>query len=363
MQLRLEYESELAWRRWGTIRIGTLDDAPRSDAPLPSTFVMLAAGLEEFDWLHADLALDCDVATARRLTDALWDRANVLAVEGRISETLPRNVWELGRVLEPRAVAKIVATVVAAGLEYTDDSLPNEAVSVVSLTRTVVRALRGARRVPRSIRIAEQALTPRRELARCVQFATATRVLFYALKRATGAPTNVFIPAIYGRGPGIDSDVQHARNWLVDATAGSIATFDVSAIASGRSNDFQVDLASYFSASAFLGSAYVAATAPERPARERDSLRELLRATVEPRTERGQVLLFHLADNVLTPANVRAWIIRTLEKHSFDRLVPDFKPRLARRDESLGLLDSVARGDVSLGSSAVRWARLETPGS
>ncbi len=51
------------------------------------------------------------------------------------------------------------------------------------------------------------------------------------------------------------------------------------------------------------------------------------------------MLLFRLADHALTPINVRDWIIGQLEKHSFERLVPDFKRRLTHRDESLGILD------------------------
>jgi hypothetical protein len=299
---------------------------------------MLAAGLEQCDSLHDDLAIDCDDTAARRLTDALWDRTKVLAAEGRISETLPRNVWELGRVLEPRAVAKIIATIVATGLEYTE-ALPHERVSLLARAWSLVRAIRDLRSNPRPIRIAEQAASARRERGRCLQFATATRVLFYALKRATGAPTNVFVPAIYGRAADMDSEVQHAWNWIVDANAGSIAALDVSTNASRESNDFQVDLSSYCNASAFLGSAYSAAIVPTRSSRERDSVRELLSATVEPRTERGQILLFHLADHALTPINVRQWIMRQLEKYSFERVVPDFKHRLTRRDESLGILD------------------------
>ncbi len=338
METRTNYESEFVWRGFGTIPIGTLNDAPRSDTRLPSALVTLAAGLEQFDSVHDDLAIDCDAAAARSLTDALWDRTKVLAAEGRISETLPSNVRELGRVLEPRAVAKIIATIVATGLEYTDDELPRERVSLLALTWSVVRAIRGARSVPRSIRIAEQAATASRERGRCLQFATATRVLFYALKRATGAPTNVFVPAIYGHGADTDSEVQHAWNWLVDANAGTIAAFDVSTPSSHKSNDFQVNLALYCNASAFLGSACSAAIFRSRSS-QRDSVRELLSATVEPRTERGQILLFRLADHALTPTNVRQWIIRQLEKHSFERVVPDFKHRLTRKDESLGMLD------------------------
>jgi hypothetical protein len=351
METTVKYESEFVWRGWGTIPICTLNDGQRSDAPLPSALVTLVAGLEQFDSIHDDLALDCDAAAAQRLTDALWDRTKALVAEGRISETLPSNARELGRVLEPRAVAKIIATVVATGLEYTDDELPRERVSLLARTWSLVGSIRGARSVPRSIRIAEQAAMARRERGRCVQFATAARVLFYALKRATGAPTNVFVPAIYGHGADVDSDVQHAWNWLVDANAGSIAAFDVSAPTSRTSNDFQINLAWYCNVSAFLGSAFSAAIFPSRSS-QRDSVRELLSATVEPRTERGQILLFHLADNVLTPINVRQWIITQLEKHSFERVVPDFKRRLTQRDESLGILErfisSTAASDLQL---------------
>jgi hypothetical protein len=337
MERRAKYESELVWRGWGTIPICTLNDAPRSDARLPSTLVTLAAWLEQCDSLHDDLVIDCDDTAARRLTDALWDRTKVLAAEGRISRTLPTNVWELGRVLEPRVVAKIIATIVATGFEYIDD--PHERVPLLARARSLVRAIRDLRTNPRPIRIAEQAVTARRERGRCLHFATATRVLFYALKRATGAPTNVFVPAIYGRGADMDSEVQHAWNWIVDANAGSIAVLDVSTTASRESNDFQVNLPSYCNASAFLGSAYCAAIVPTRSSPEHDSVRELLSATVEPRTERGQFLLFQLADNALTPINVRHWITRQLEKYSFERVVPDFKQRLTRKDESLGILD------------------------
>jgi hypothetical protein len=348
MDATLKYESEFEWRGSGTIPIGTLNDAPRSDARLPSALVTLAAGLEQFDSIYDDLAIDCDDTAARRLTDALWDRTKVLAAEGRISATLPSNVRDLGRVLEPRAVAKVIATIVATGLEYTDDELPRERVSLLARTWSVVR---GAHTVPRSIRIAEQAARASRERGRCLQFATATRVLFYALKRATGAPTNVFVPAIYGRGADMDSEVQHAWNWLVDANVGSIAAFDASTPASRTSNDFQVRLASYCNASAFLGTAYSASIFPSRKS-QRDSVRELLSATLEPRTERGQILLFRLADNPLTPINVRQWITRLLENNSFERLVPDFKNRLTRQDESLGVLDrfmsSTAAADLRL---------------
>jgi hypothetical protein len=351
METRLKYESEFVWRGARTIPIGTLNDAPRSDATLPSALVTLAAGLEQFDSIHDDLAVDCDAAAAQRLTDALWDRTKLLAAEGRIAETLPSNVRELGRVLEPLAIVKIIATIVATGLEYTDDALPRETVSIVTRTQSLVRAIRGVRSVPRSVRIAEQAATARRELGRCLQFATATRVLFYALKRATGAPTNVFVPAVYGRGADTDSEVQHAWNWLVDANAGSIAAFDVSTPASRKSNDFQVNLASYCNASAFLGSAYSAAIFPSRSS-QRDSMRELLSATVELRTERGQILLFRLADNALTPIEARQWIIRKLEKYSFERVVADFKHRLIRQDESVGMLDrlmsSIAPAELQL---------------
>lgn len=347
IERRVHVESELVWRGWGTIPIGTLGDRPRSDARLPSTLVTIAAALEQFDSLHVDLAKDVDLAAAWRLTTSLWDRARVLAAEGRISEALPSNVRELGRVLEPRAVVKIIATVVATGLAYTDDPLPEA--PPLSRAWSVVRAIGGARRVPQSIRFAEQAVSARRELARCVQFATATRVLFYALKRATGAPTNVFLPSVYGRGADLDSEMRHAWNWFVDANTGSIAALDVSA-ASRASHDFQVDLGSYSNASAFLGSAYNAAINPSRPAAERDNVRELLAATVDPRTERGQFHLFHIADHRMTPFHVRRWIVGQLEKHSFACVVPDFKHRLTRDDESRGLLDRLL--DVSLASAS-----------
>jgi len=345
-----KYESELVWRDWGTIPICTLNDEPRSDARLPSTLVTLAARLEQSDAIFDDLAIDCDDNAARRLTEALWDRTKVLAAEGRISDTLPSNVGELGRVLEPRAIAKIIATIVATGLEYTDDEIPRERVSLRARTWSLVRAIRGARSVPRSIRIAEQAATARRELGRCLQFATATRVLFYALKRATGAPANVFVPAMYGRGNDMDSEVQHAWNWIVDGDAGSIAAFDVSRRASRESNDFQVELTSYCNASGFLGSVYSAAIRTSCSFEHDDNVRELLSATVEPQTERGQFLLFYLADHALTPANVRQRLIGQLEKYSFERIVPDFKRRLTQRDESRGILDRLLtlRSDLRL---------------
>ena len=164
-------------------------------------------------------------------------------------------------------------------------------------------------------------------------------MLFYALKRATGAPTNVFVPAIYGRGADMESEVQHAWNWIVDANAGSIAAFDVSTPASRESNDFQAELTYYSNASGFLGSVYSAAIrttcSPERD----DNVRELLSVTLEPQTERGQILLFHLADHALTPLHVRQRIINKLEKHSFERIIPDFKHRLTHRVESPGILD------------------------
>jgi hypothetical protein len=290
--------------------------------------VTFAAKLEQVGPLGDDLAVKCNDDVARRLTEAMWNRARELAADGRITATLPDTVGELGRVLEPRQVAQIIATVVATGLEY-DPAFEAGAPSMLALTKRLFKAFGHP-----AIRAAEQATAARATRGVCLEFATATRVLFYALKRSTGAPAHAYVPAIYGAAINLASSfAQHAWNWLVDGESGSIAAFDA-ASRDARESDFTIDASRYRNVSAFLGSV----CGSIRSSSECDDARDLLRATIEPETERGQVLLFHLADNLLTHVNVRQWISARLEACSFQRVVPDFRARLARRDEALGRL-------------------------
>jgi hypothetical protein len=315
----LACEAELSWRNWGAIPIGRLTASCKRRPWLPPSIVALAASLERQD-LVDDVAGDCDDQAARELTESMWRRAKGLGLP------LPDEVLQLGS-LPARAVVEILAAVVASGFRF------DPAFQAIDRRSSLSRVFAHARRLGqlvrhRPVRIAEQATSGRVVPVVCLEFATAVRVLFYALKRSTGALHDAFVPAIYGAALDMDSAYSHAWNWLVDGQTQSIMAFDVSTVS--RTPHDEIDLSRYRNISAFLGSIYCASSIG------RDDVGELLHATIEPDTYRGQILLYHLAEHVAVPVQVRERIAAHLEASDFERVVPHWRERLARRVRELG---------------------------
>jgi hypothetical protein len=184
------------------------------------------------------------------------------------------------------------------------------------------------------VRIARQVTD--RGVARgvCSHYATAMRTLFYALKRATGAPTDAFVVEVVGEAFG-PQDNMHAWNWLIDVERASIAAFDATQIR-GQRRKLSIDLKRYHNISAFLATAVrQAATSHGLDPRK---VAELLAASVDPETDRGQALLFGIADHSGMNLGLRNRLAEHLASRNFERLLPDWRERLARRTALLGPL-------------------------
>jgi hypothetical protein len=315
--------------------------------------VTLAAQLERHGNFGKDLAVECTDVVARRLTEAMWRRARALAADGRLATPLPADVTELGRELPPAAIVEVLAAVVAAGFVYDPGALARGWVS-----RLGFRMRRMRRALSRDgIDIASQATAADVSPVVCLEFATAMRVLFYALKRATAAPANVFLPVIIGGALDFSDPVSHAWNWLVDADAGTISAFDVTAFASRRAPMHEIDLSRYRNASALLGSAYALAWGID-PAIGYDDVGELLQATIDPETERGLVLLYHLADHPCVPMTARARIAAHLAACDLARSIPEWRDRLAERERVLGRVGRLFFEGDEQARTPLEWVRL-----
>lgn len=255
----------------------------------------------------------------------MWMRVRELAAAGRIPWALPSDVAELGRALSPFVVAQIIRRVVSDGLEYDPGAEGIERRSFIGRASYEVRRVVTVYTVS-AIRLAEHAANRRRPRVVCREFAMAMRTLFYALKRATGAPANAYMPMIRGHALGGD----HAWNWLVDADRGTINAID--ATGSG-----DVPLDKYRNVSAFLLAMYASIVGP---ANATDfNMATFLRDMIDPETDAGQLRLLHLAEHERIPREVRARVRRHLHATNFERLVPGWRDRLARVDASLGRMD------------------------
>jgi hypothetical protein len=324
----IKCEAELDWRDWGTVPIRSADFITWRPAPLPAELVAACAVLER-SGDGGDLAVACTDQIARRLTDTMWMRVRELAAASRIPWALPSDVAELGRALSPFAVAQIIRRVVSDGLEYDPVAEGLERPSLLKRASYKMRRLVNVHTVS-AIRVADDAANRRRPLVVCREFAMAMRALFYALKRATGAPANAYMPAISGHAIEMETrGGEHAWNWIVDAERGTINAID----ATGTCD---VPLARYRNVSAFLNSMYDSIGAAN--ATDFD-IATLLRAMIDPETYAGQLRLLHLAEHLTIPLEVRARVTRHFHATNFERLVPGWRDRLARVDASLGRLD------------------------
>lgn len=340
----IKCEAELDWRGWGTVAIRSADFITWRPAPLPAELVAACTFLERYGD-GGDLAVACTDQIARRLTDTMWTHIRDLDAAGRIPWALPSDVAELGRALSPFAVAQIIRRVVSDGLQYDPVAEGPERHPLLERASYKMRRLVNVHTVS-AMRVADDAATGRRPLVVCREFAMAMRALFYALKRATGALANAYMPTIYGHALEMEKrGAVHAWNWIVDADRGTINAID----ATGTCD---VPLARYRNVSAFLNSMYDSIGAPN--ATDFD-MATLLRATIDPETYAGQLRLLHLAEQLTIPLEVRARITRHFHATNFERLVPDWRDRLARVDASLGRRD---RFLFSQGTGALRTLDL-----
>lgn len=172
----------------------------------------------------------------------------------------------------------------------------------------------------------------------------AMSALFYALKRATGAPANAYVPVIRGPAFRMDDDMGHAWNWIVDAERGTINALD--ATGSG-----DVELEQYRNVSAFLASTCDLVS-------NGFDLATFLCATIDPETDAGQLRLFHFAEHFSFPPELRARIAVHLEATGFERLVPDWRDRLAHVDASLGRVERFAFSQAADALPALEPLRL-----
>jgi hypothetical protein len=340
----IKCEAELDWRGWGTVPIGSADFISSRPAPLPAGLVAACALLERLGGF-GDLAVACTDETARRLTDAMWMRVRVLAAAGRIPWELPSDVAELGRALSPFAVAQIIRRVVSDGLEYDPVAEAPERHPLLERVsyrmRRFVNVFTGS-----AIRVADDAANRRRPLVVCREFGDAMRTLFYALKRATGAPANAYMPMLSGHTIDTETTGHHAWNWIVDADRGTINAIDATG-----SRDVPLD--EYRNVSAFLISIYGLIGAPN--ATDFD-MAGFFRDMIDPETDAGQLRLLHFAEHWTIAPGVRARVTRHFQATSFERLVPGWRDRLARADGSLGRLDRLV---FSMGSDLRTLERLD----
>lgn len=360
----ITYESEFSWFGVGTIPIRALghevrrpDEGVRvhrgsSRARLPAALSSIASALELDTVLDDKLRLACDDDVSRRLTDGMWRRARELAAEGKIVHPLPAQVEQLGEALRPSAIIEVLGAVVAAGFRYDPGVREDRWLArMKALVRQVKMVSADAR-----VDVAAQAIEARGAPVVCLQFATAVSVLFYAFKRATQVLEQVFAPVIIGNALDPRSADGHVWNMLVDAGAGSIAAFDVTAHATRRAPMRELDLTRYRNISAMLGSAYWLARRGRRITG--DDVGEVLLATIEPGTERGLCLLYHLADFHLTSVNTRARISAHLAACAFERVVPGWREQLAWREHQLGHLLRWGNSDDRLLPSPLDWLAL-----
>jgi hypothetical protein len=343
---------QFTWFGFGAVPIRRLGDVPRR-ARLPAQLVALASHLERKSVFGSDLAVACDDVVAHRLTDALWRRARELAAEGRLAVPLPADVAQLGRDLSPAAVVEVLATVISAGFAYDPRAAATGWFARLGhRVRRVRSALAGD-----VIEIASRSTAPLASPVVCLEFATAMRVLFYALKRATGALENVFVPVVFGGAFDIAGPGGHAWNWLVDARAGAVAAFDVTSLASNRQPIHEIDLARYRNVSAFLGSVYALAWSSDPPI-GLDDIGELLQATIEPETERGLVLLYHLADHPGIPLSAGRRIAAHLGACELQRVLPEWRERLSQRERALGRIGRLVLEGDDHTRSPLEWVAL-----
>lgn len=336
------FEEELLWR--GTrIRIAPIAGAGEyyakaQRATLPGALASLIASAQRVSMFSEDLARTCDDAISHRLTSLMWERARALQRTGDLNCNLPDDVTMLGRALPPSAIAEVLAKVIAVGFEY--DVGTSTALQRGSLFGRLGFYARRAWELmgKSSIKIATRALRPRIHKAVCLDYATAMQVLFFALKRATGSPANTFVVGIAGDAFGVN-DLSHMWNWMVDVDEGRIMAFDVSCRGMrrepGRRLELAIELPRYRNVSGFLTTIIYGATRPDA-LWDTSEAAELVSACIDPETDRGQLLLFHIAEHPMTRLGVRSRLAAHLAAHDFARLVPAWHERLDRRSALLG---------------------------
>src|SRR5262249_36523195 len=116
-EVDMNFENELIWTGRG-IRIASLaGDSARVDgrrsSTLPAALVSFAERAERITW-DEDLAVVCNDAMARKLTNRMWQRAHELAAKARLASPLPEDVSRLGRELSPQKVIEVLGAVVGA---------------------------------------------------------------------------------------------------------------------------------------------------------------------------------------------------------------------------------------------------------
>ncbi|HEY0986892.1 MAG TPA: hypothetical protein VGD80_07565 [Kofleriaceae bacterium] len=362
----MNFEDELIWRD-RVIRIAPLrGDSPRVNrhgpATLPAALVSFAERAERISCVDDDLAVACSDAMATKLTNRMWQRARELATQGRLASPLPADVSRLGRECSPQEIIEVLGAVVCAHLEYDDAEAVARSFdgSVLGLVLEIAKVTwRGRGRKP--VRIAWRVTG--RGVARgvCRQYAVAVRTLFHALKRATGAPSDAFVVEVTGEAFGLQ-DQLHVWNWLIDTRGASIEAFDATPTREPRRN-LAIDLNRYSNMSAFLATAVVGAA--KWNGYDPDNVAEILAACIDPESDRGQVLLFGIADHLGVKLGVRNRIAAHLAARNFERLLPDWRARLARRTAHWGPLGRKLFAETEHDMLPLAQLRLATadPGS
>jgi hypothetical protein len=336
----MDFENELVWRGQG-IRIASLaGDSPRVDghrsSTLPAALVAFAERAERTSCVfNEDLSVVCGDARARKLTNRMWQRAHELAAKGRLASPLPDDVSRFGRELSPQRVIEVLGAVVGAHLEYDHAEAARRArILKSSWLALLLEMARQAWRLRgrSSVRIARRVTGLGITRGVCLDYAAAVRTLFYALKRATGAPSDAFVVEVSGEAFRPD-DKQHAWNWLIDARGASIVAFDATQTR-GQRGALAIDLERYHNVSAFLATAVVGAA--KWNGLDLGNVAEILAASIDPESDRGQVLLFGIADHVGVSLGIRNRLAAHLEACNFERLLPHWRARLVRRTANLG---------------------------
>lgn len=328
-------EAELCWSgRVVPIEALWLED-PDDARPerLPEGLVE-AAALCERTFLMGDLERDCDDDAAAELAAGLWRRGQALADDG--GPELPSRLEDL----DTHGLVDLVIRVVAAGFTYDHGAVPRPDDGWWTRLGRAAGVVRELWRGPATAAWDSLGESPRSVV--CRHYANAVRTLFHAAKRATGRRDEAWLLAVCGvvepGGGAPDGELGHAWNLLVDGEIGRVFAFDLTwtdqfhegghipALHPGyvpldRHRHVSALLATLLVGYGDVGSAL--GGAPE--------VIDALRALVDPRSERGLRLLYHLGDNPGVNGPSRARIAGHLEAVGFDRVVPGWRERLAAR--------------------------------
>lgn len=297
--------------------------------PLPEAFAAVLPLVErDARFRHVDLAEEVTERTARELWDALATRASALSRAGRLAPEL----GEVDRLDSWQLVHSIAATV-ADGMTYAwsggQDFDPDEPrgdwarrwqgltllLSSAWQLRSDLRALPWLARQP--LRRGLRGL--------CRHYSAIVTTLFFAAKRATGRHMDAWVPAIEGCHRFLSS-WEHAWNWYVERDAQRIVAFDLTGadwlLDRGQADtpfNRGFDGSRWNNVSCLLARLF-AGYACDGPLGGRPEVPVALKALVDPQSQRGQALLFHLTwQTGLHPGareRVRAFL-RALRFHRF----------------------------------------------